>query len=105
MSKVFSTAEVAKHNTKEDCWVILHKKVYNLSRFLPEHPGGVAVIMKVAGRDGTKAFEAIHSIDVLMNLEEADCLGNPLLLVVGFVVKVTLTVSLLWVVVILLTIF
>ena len=31
--------EVGKHNKKEDCWVIIHGKAYNVTEFLPEHPG------------------------------------------------------------------
>lgn len=38
--KLISAQEVSKHNTREDCWVIIHDKVYDLTNFLPEHPGG-----------------------------------------------------------------
>lgn len=31
--------EVAKHNWKESCWVIIHGKAYDVTEFLPEHPG------------------------------------------------------------------
>lgn len=50
---------------KDDCWVILHGSVYNLKPFLADHPGGAKVIMKEAGKDGTKAFDAIHPIDII----------------------------------------
>jgi cytochrome b involved in lipid metabolism len=39
MSKVYSLAEVAAHNTAEDCWIIVHGKVYDVTKFLNEHPG------------------------------------------------------------------
>jgi L-lactate dehydrogenase (cytochrome) len=29
-------AEVAAHNTKESCWVIVHGKAYDVTEFLPE---------------------------------------------------------------------
>jgi cytochrome b involved in lipid metabolism len=35
-----STAEVAKHATPEDCWIVVNGKVYDLTRFAPSHPGG-----------------------------------------------------------------
>lgn len=57
--------EVRKHNTKKDCWVIIHNKVYDVSDFVDEHPGGAAVIVKYAGKDATKAFDPIHPPDTL----------------------------------------
>ncbi|KAG5365911.1 Cytochrome b2 [Yarrowia sp. B02] len=60
-----SVEEVAKHNSKDSCWVILHGKAYDLTEFLPEHPGGQAIILKYAGRDATKAFDPIHPKDVV----------------------------------------
>ena len=35
-----SLAELGKHNTKGDCWVAVHKKVWDVTEFLDEHPGG-----------------------------------------------------------------
>ena len=39
-------AEVAKHNSKDSCWVIIHGKAYDVTEFLPEHPGGPKIILK-----------------------------------------------------------
>ncbi|KAI8846746.1 FMN-dependent dehydrogenase-domain-containing protein [Chytridium lagenaria] len=45
-----------------DLWVILHDKVYDLSLFINEHPGGSKVLILLeAGRDGTSAFRTFHS--------------------------------------------
>ncbi|RKO91167.1 cytochrome b2, mitochondrial precursor [Blyttiomyces helicus] len=60
MPSLISYQEVAKHNSREDCWVIIHGNVYDLSQFLAQHPGGVRPILKQAGKDATKAFEPIH---------------------------------------------
>ncbi|CUM57449.1 unnamed protein product [Debaryomyces tyrocola] len=57
--------EVQKHNTKEDCWVIIHNKAYDVSDFVDEHPGGSAIILKYAGKNATKAFDPIHPPDTL----------------------------------------
>lgn len=35
-----SVAEIVKHASTEDCWVVVNGKVYDLSRFASEHPGG-----------------------------------------------------------------
>ena len=36
---LISYDEVAKHNNSESCYVIVHGKVYDVTEFLPEHPG------------------------------------------------------------------
>ena len=45
-----SPAEVAKHNKPDDCWVVINGYVYDLTRFLPNHPGGQDVIKFNAGK-------------------------------------------------------
>lgn len=57
--------EVAKHNSRESCWVIVHGKAYDVTEFLPEHPGGPKIILKYAGKDATEEFEPIHPPDTL----------------------------------------
>ncbi|TKA32068.1 hypothetical protein B0A50_01315 [Salinomyces thailandicus] len=57
--------EVAKHNNAEDCWVIIHGRAYDVTEFLPEHPGGPKIILKYAGKDGTEQYEPIHPPDTL----------------------------------------
>lgn len=44
------------HNKKDDAWSAINGKVYNLTPYLPYHPGGERELMRVAGRDGTKLF-------------------------------------------------
>ncbi|TFK41027.1 FMN-dependent dehydrogenase-domain-containing protein [Crucibulum laeve] len=61
----WSLQEVAQHNTPQTCWVIIHNKVYDVTEFLPEHPGGAHIILKYAGRDATLAYEPIHPPDAL----------------------------------------
>ena len=55
--KVYTYAEVAEHNTFEDCWMVIENKVMDVTKFLDEHPGGDEVMMSVAGQDGTDEFE------------------------------------------------
>ena len=44
----------------KDAWTVLGGKVYNITPYLPYHPGGELELMKAAGRDGTKLFGEIH---------------------------------------------
>ena len=51
--------------------------MYDLTQFLPEHPGGQKIIMKYAGRDATKAFEPIHPPDIIDRfLSPEVCMGQ-----------------------------
>lgn len=47
--RLISKEEVAKHNKQSDLWLIIHGKVYDVSKFVEEHPGGVDVINDGAG--------------------------------------------------------
>jgi cytochrome b involved in lipid metabolism len=61
----YTVEEVAKHTTKEDCWVILHGRVLNVTSFLSQHPGGELAILTFAGKDATAEFDMIHPPDVV----------------------------------------
>ncbi|OQV22110.1 putative Cytochrome b5 [Hypsibius exemplaris] len=62
--KKYSTEQVASHNNKDDCWLIINGKVYDVTKFLEEHPGGEEVLIENSGRDATENFEDVgHSTD------------------------------------------
>uniref|UniRef100_T1ITN5 Cytochrome b5 heme-binding domain-containing protein n=1 Tax=Strigamia maritima TaxID=126957 RepID=T1ITN5_STRMM len=48
--------EVGRHKTKDDAWMIINKKVYNITDYVTTHPGGDA-ILRFAGKDGTTAVQ------------------------------------------------
>lgn len=52
--------EVAKHKTKDDAWIILFNEVYDVSKWIPVHPGGEAAIMAFVGTDASTEWQAIH---------------------------------------------
>jgi len=54
-------AELAKHNTKEDCWLAINGKVFNVTPYVNYHPGGADKLMEGAGIDATEIFNDIHS--------------------------------------------
>jgi isopentenyl diphosphate isomerase/L-lactate dehydrogenase-like FMN-dependent dehydrogenase len=60
MAKVFTAAEVAKHNTTDSCWVVLYGNVYDVTEFLPSHPGGSKIILSLAGKDATDEYDPVH---------------------------------------------
>ena len=61
----FTVEEVAKHNREDDCWVIIGGQVYNITKFLPDHPGGKQAILLYAGKDATEEFDMLHDRKVL----------------------------------------
>jgi len=61
--------EVSKHTSKSDCWMVIDNKVYDVTKFLVEHPGGEDIMLDSAGRDATREFEDVgHSGDARQQL-------------------------------------
>lgn len=60
--------EVTKHNTKDDCWLVLYGKAYDLTKFGKVHPGGAHLIYDNAGKDATALFDPIHPKDIMEKL-------------------------------------
>ncbi|XP_048726636.2 cytochrome b5 type B isoform X1 [Caretta caretta] len=68
---VFTLAEVAKRNSSREAWLVIHGRVYDVGRFLGEHPGGEEVLLEQAGRDATESFEDVgHSTDAREMLKQ-----------------------------------
>ncbi|RDX49317.1 glyoxylate dehydrogenase [Polyporus arcularius HHB13444] len=63
--RVLTGPQVAEHASRESCWIIVHGKVYDVTDFLDEHPGGSKIILKYAGKDATEAYEPIHPPDAI----------------------------------------
>ena len=54
-NKKYTLNEVKKHNTKNDAWIIINGKVYNITKWIPQHPGG-NIILNGLGKDATNLF-------------------------------------------------
>ncbi|KAG4070624.1 hypothetical protein HA402_013544 [Bradysia odoriphaga] len=68
-AKTYTFAEVKEHNKPSDLWVVIHDKVYDVTKFLHEHPGGEEVLEESAGRNATKDFDdADHSESAIEQL-------------------------------------
>lgn len=55
-----TNSEVKKHNSRDDCWSIVSGKVYNLTSYVQQHPGGIELISSICGIDGSAAFSNQH---------------------------------------------
>ncbi|KAA1084505.1 hypothetical protein PGT21_029711 [Puccinia graminis f. sp. tritici] len=58
--KELSAEEIKKHSNSSSCWIVIHKQAYDLTEFLPEHPGGQAILLKYAGMDASDVYDPIH---------------------------------------------
>ena len=87
--KQFSLEEVQKHKNPsgddKSIWIVIHDKVYDVTKFLDEHPGGEEILVEHAGIDATEPFEDVgHSTDArdmmkdyfIGELREEDKQGN-----------------------------
>lgn len=63
--KTYTIDEVATHNKKEDIWVVIDGQVLDVTKFLPDHPGGEKAIVLYAGRDATEEFNMLHDPKVI----------------------------------------
>ncbi|KAG7148255.1 Cytochrome b2 like protein [Verticillium longisporum] len=57
-----------KHNSSSDCWISVHNKVWDITDFIGEHPGGPSVLLRCAGSNATKSFDQVHAPDIIEEL-------------------------------------
>merc|ERR1711907_599696 len=54
-AKIISLEELKKHKVEGNGWLVIKGKVYDVSEFAEEHPGGEELILERLGTDATKA--------------------------------------------------
>lgn len=68
--------ECALHAKANDCWIVISGKVYDVTQYLDEHPGGGDLILAVGGKDATADFEdAGHTTRARSALDDL-CIGE-----------------------------
>lgn len=74
--RVYRMEEVKEHNNIKKAWIIIHNKIYDVTKFLDDHPGGEEVLLEQAGKDATESFEDVgHSSDA-RNLSQEYIIGE-----------------------------
>ena len=62
---------MAEHDKREDVWMSIHGKVYNVTKYLEDHPGGEEVLLDRAGKDATEDYEDVgHSNEARKTLNK-----------------------------------
>ena len=59
-NRKISLQELSEHSSEYDCWTAYKGKVYNITQYLPYHPGGKKILMQGAGKDSTDLFDKYH---------------------------------------------
>ncbi|POW08781.1 hypothetical protein PSTT_07266 [Puccinia striiformis] len=77
--RIFLAEDLTKHNSSNDCWVSYQGKVYNISSFLPDHPGGDGLTTPDIEEAMENPDEHIHSSSAYEMLREFQIgiLGTP----------------------------
>ncbi|KAM3321116.1 cytochrome B5-like protein [Capsicum chacoense] len=73
--QTYSKAEVAVHNKRTDCWIIIKDKVFDVTSYVEEHPGGDA-ILDHAGDDSTEGFYGPQHATRVFEMIDDFCIGN-----------------------------
>ncbi|MCE9628771.1 MAG: cytochrome b5 domain-containing protein [Candidatus Vogelbacteria bacterium] len=56
----YTMVEVEAHASADSCWSVIAGNVYDLTAYIPKHPGGSGKILKICGKDGSSLFEGQH---------------------------------------------
>ncbi|CAN1139665.1 Cytochrome B5-like protein [Linum perenne] len=73
--RVYSKAEVSLHNKRTDCWIIVKDRVFDVTSYVEEHPGGDAILTN-AGDDSTQGFYGPQHPGGAFQLIEDYCIGE-----------------------------
>jgi cytochrome b involved in lipid metabolism len=55
--KELTWEEIRKHSTEADAWIVVRGNVYDVTKYLPQHPGGPQWILDWLGKDATEAYD------------------------------------------------
>jgi len=72
----FTIEEVAKHNKKEDLWIIVKGRVFDVTNYVDVHQGGEFALVNYGGRDATDAVAGPQHPASVPTLLERYCIGS-----------------------------
>ena len=74
---LISLDEVSYHCMREDAWIVIYDKVYEMTEYLEgaQHPGGEDVILEYLGYDATLAFRGVNHSRSALRVLDKYCIG------------------------------
>jgi flavocytochrome c len=72
---LYGMDEVSRHNTREDCWIVINGQVLDVTKFLHDHPGGPLAILRFAGKDASQDFNSIHPPNAVLRFARETIIG------------------------------
>ena len=54
--KVYTLADVGRHASVGDCWMVIDAKVYDFSAYLPQHPADPSLMLDWCGKEASQAY-------------------------------------------------
>lgn len=72
MARSIESQELARHASRQSCWLAIHGIVWNMTSFVDSHPGGPALILGQGGKDATSAYEDFHAPELVEETLGAD---------------------------------
>lgn len=73
---LFTPEQVSEHNSASNAWMSLYNKVYDLTEFAKDHPGGEEILIERSGTDATQDFEDIGHSDQARTILEKYIIGE-----------------------------
>ncbi|KAL2457724.1 Cytochrome b5 [Abeliophyllum distichum] len=73
---IYVYEEVGKHDKTKDCWLIINGKVYDVTPFMDDHPGGDEVLLSATGKDATNDFEDVGHSDSAREMMDKYYIGE-----------------------------
>eukprot|EP01132_Coremiostelium_polycephalum_P010764 gene10764-13181_t len=69
--KTYAFSEVQKHNSLGDLWIVYKDDVFDVTKFVEDHPGGEEVLKGNAGKDATQEFDDVgHSDTAIAKMKQ-----------------------------------
>lgn len=76
MAKQYSFREIKKHDNERSVWIVIDNNVYDITKYLEQHPGGKEVLLDMAGTDCTEAYDAVYHSQIANDILEQYKIGE-----------------------------